>query len=108
MESRPLLCFHAVNRAHEITLEAEGLPLVTIPLTGVEGSVPVKALCNHGSRPGAAVMTVECGNFRESYVVLGLDRIVPMDAGKLEVGDKIPAGAADAFHPAPNAGESAP
>lgn len=108
LESRPLLSLHAVNRLNEITLEVEGLPLVTIPLTGVEGSVPAKALCNHGYRPGAAVMTAECGNFRESYVVLGLDRIVPIDAGKLEVSGRTPVDAADTSHQAVNAGESAP
>jgi hypothetical protein len=99
LESRPLLSLRAVNRAEGLALEAEGLPLVTIPL--IAGPAPAKVLCNHGSRAGAAVLAVERGNFRESYVVLGLDRIVPMEAGKLEV-------SADASHPAPNAGESAP
>jgi len=80
--------------------------LVTIPL--IEGPAPAKVLCNHGSRAGAAVLGVERGNFRESYDIDGLDRIVPMEAGKLEIFDKVPAGTADASHPAPNAGESAP
>ena len=106
LESRPLLSLRAVNRAEGVTLEAEGLPLVTIPL--IEGPAPAKVLCNHGSRAGAAVLGVERGNFLESYDIDGLDRIVPMEAGKLEIFDKVPAGTADASHPAPNAGESAP
>ena len=99
LESRPLLSLHAVPRADGIILEAEGLPLATIPL--MPGAAPAKVLCNHGSRVGSAVIVAERGNFREGYVVLGLTRIVPMEAGKLEV-------TADASHPAPNAGESAP
>lgn len=99
LETRPLLSLRAMNRADELMLEAEGLPLVSIPL--IAGPSPAKMLCYHGFRDGAVVLGVERGNFRESFQVCGLDRIVPMEAGKLEV-------TADASHPAPNAGESAP
>jgi len=58
-------------------------------------------LCNHATREGEAVLRVERGNIRETYVVQGLDRIVPMDAGKLKI-------SADASLPEANAGESAP
>lgn len=106
LESRPQLSLRAVNRGDQVTLEAEGLPLVTVPL--IAGPAPAKALCNHGSRAGTAVLGVERGKFREGYLVNGLDRIVPMEAGRLEVSAQAPAGTTDASHPAPNAGESAP
>lgn len=99
LDSRPLLSLRAVNRGSAIDLEAEGLPLASITLA--DGAAPAKVLCTHGARAGTAILAVEDGIIRESYLVSGLDRIVPMDAGKLEV---LP----DTSHPPPNAGESAP
>jgi hypothetical protein len=87
-------------------MEADGLPLVTIQL--IEGPAPKKVFCSHGARAGVAIISAERENFRENYVVNGLDQIVPMDAGKLEVSAKAPAGTTDASHPSANAGESAP
>jgi hypothetical protein len=101
LDSRPLLAFSAVEREDSVGLEVEGLPVVSISLQEVKGSAKEKVFCKHGPRAGEAVLVVERGNFQESYLVKGLDRIVPMDAGKLEV-------SADASNPAPNAGESAP
>jgi len=80
--------------------------LVTIPL--MEGPAPTRVFCNHGARAGAAILAAERGNFRENYLVNGFEQIVPMDAGKLEVSAKAPAGATDASHPAANAGDSTP
>lgn len=106
LDSRPLISLRAVNRSDSVDMEADGLPLVTIPL--IEGPAPTKVFCSHGARAGAAIISVERGKFRENYLVSGLEQIVPMDAGKLEVSTKAPAGTTDAFHPAANAGESAP
>lgn len=106
LDSRPLISLRAVKRTGSVDLEADGLPLVTIPL--MEGPAPTRVFCNHGARAGAAILGAERGNFRENYLVNGLEQIVPMDAGKLEVSAKAPAGATDASHPAANAGESAP
>jgi len=108
LESRPRLSIHAVNLPHEIRLEAEGLPLVTIPLQEAYGSVQAKVHFKHGPRAGEAVLDVERGSFQERYLILGLERIVPIEAGKLEVSGRTPVGAADASHQAVNAGESAP
>ena len=106
LDSRHLISLHAVNRGDSVDMEADGLPVVTIPL--IEGSAPTKVFCLHGARAGAAIISVERGKFRENYLVSGLEQIVPMDAGKLEVSANAPAGATDASHPAANAGESAP
>lgn len=106
LESRPLLSIRAVSRTDAMDLEAGGLPLLTLPLYA--GPTPAKVLCSHGPGTGTAILAAESGGFRESYLVNGLDRIVPMEAGKLEVADKAPAGTTDAFHPSVNAGESAP
>lgn len=105
LETRPLLSFRAVNRPEGLTLEAEGLPLVTIPL--MPGDPPAEVLCSHGPRAGSALL-VDRGSFRKEYLIQGLDRIVPMEAGKLEITAKAASDAADASHPAQNAGESAP
>jgi hypothetical protein len=106
LESRPLLSLHALKGSHEITLEAEGLPLMTIPL--IPGVAQAKVHFKHGPLAGEAALDVEGENFQESYLILGLDRIVPIDAGKLEISGGMPVGSADASHPAMNAGESAP
>jgi len=106
LDSRPLISLRAVNRSGSVDMEADGLPLVTIPL--IEGPDPTKVFCTHGARAGAAIISAERGNFREKYLVNGLEQIVPVDAGKLEVSVKEPTGMADASHPAANVGESAP
>lgn len=106
LDSRPLISLRAVNRSGSVDMEADGLPLVTIPL--IEGPDPTKVFCTHGARAGAAIISAERGNFREKYLVNGLEQIVPVDAGKLEVSVKEPTDMADASHPAANVGESAP
>lgn len=106
LETRPLLSLQAVSHDDSIILRAEGLPVVTIPL--VPGSSPAKVFLMHGVRAGVALVEVERGNSRESYCVSGLERIVPMEAGKLEVFGKESSGDADASHSGTNAGESAP
>lgn len=106
LASRPLISLRAVNRSSSVELEADGLPLATIPL--IEGPALTKVFFTHGAREGSANLAVERGNFRENYLLNGLEQIVPMDAGKLEVSAKAPAGTTDASHPAANAGESAP
>jgi len=106
LETRPLISLRAMNHGDAVTVEAEGLPVLTIPL--MPGPAPDRVLFSHGSREGQALLCVERGNFGENYLVTGFEGIVPMDAGKLEVLEKVAPGNADAFHPAFNAGESDP
>jgi hypothetical protein len=106
LETRPLLSVQAVRRDDSITLQAEGLPLLTISL--MPGPSPEKVFLRHGARAGVALLEVERGKSRESYCVSGLGQIVPMEAGKLEISGKGTAEAVDASQSGANAGESAP
>lgn len=106
LETRPLLAIGAVSRSDAIDLEAEGLPLVTISVD--PGKDPAAVHLNHGGREGTALLSVGRGRCDETFTVTGLDRIVPLEAGTLEVSAKAPADTTDASHPAPIAGESGP
>jgi len=99
LETRPLLSIDAtLDGGNRVTLGAEGLPLLSLEDAG--GGV-LSATLTHGSRPGTAILTLHNAKGSTSYTIGGLDRLVPLNAGGLEI-------AADAFHPLPSAGEFAP
>lgn len=98
LETRPLIDVTAQQGRNGLTLMAGGLPLVDLPVAPEQAS---KITITHGPCPGAALVIVDNKNFSETISVDGLERMVPLDAGTLEV-------VSDAFHPPPVAGESAP
>jgi hypothetical protein len=99
LESRPLLSIRAKPSKEGFEIAAEGLPLLTIPQTSVTD--PLTLTFTHGDQLGRAVLTAEYGKSSEVYTVSGLHRIVPLEAGRLDI-------PADASHPAPVDGESSP
>ena len=98
LESRPLLSVEAGIEGDACVLSAEGLPLLFIPL---ESTGKVATGISHGSAAGTALITIDGPKASSTYTISGLDRLVPLNAGTLEI-------PADAFHPMPGAGESAP
>lgn len=98
LESRPLLSIEAGIEGDACVIRAEGLPLLSIP---VESTGNVSPSITHAPVPGSALLTMEGPRGSSTHTISGLDRLVPLNAGALEI-------PADAFHPMPGAGESAP
>jgi len=99
LELRPLLSIRAKPSKEGFEIAAEGLPLLTIP--NASGRDPLTLTFTHGDQQGRAVLTAGFGKSNEVYMVSGLQRIVPLEAGRLDI-------PADTSHPAPIAGESTP
>jgi hypothetical protein len=100
LESRPLLTIRASLSKNAWLLHAEGLPLLEFPFPDPKHP-PTAVTLSHGSSPGTALLTLADASGSEVIAITGLDKIVPLNAGTLEI-------QADAFHPGPLAGESAP
>ena len=98
-ETRPLLAISAERDGAACLLNAEGLPLIRFPM---ENPLPVTSIfLSNGSADGSAELMIERGGGVEKYSLSGLHRLVPLNAGALEISP-------DAFHLMPGAGESAP
>jgi hypothetical protein len=100
LETRPLLTIRACLGENACLLNAEGLPLLELPFPDPKHP-PTAVTLAHGSSPGTALLTLTDAIGSEVITVTGLDKIVPLNAGTLEV-------QADAFNPGPVAGEFAP
>lgn len=100
LETRPLLTIRASLSENACLLHAEGLPLLELPFTDSKHR-PTAVTLTHGDSPGTALLTLIDASNSEVITIMGLDKIVPLNAGTLEV-------QADAFHPGPVVGESAP
>jgi hypothetical protein len=98
LESRPLLSIEACIEGDACVIRAEGLPLLSIPM---ESAGNVSPVITHGPGAGTASITIDNPKCSFTHTISGLDRLVPLNAGALEI-------PADAFHPLPGAGESAP
>lgn len=98
LESRPLLSIDAGIEGDACVIRADGLPLLSIPM---ESTGNVSPGITHGPAAGTALITIDDPKGSSTYTIMGLDRLVPLNAGALEI-------TADAFHPLPGAGESAP
>lgn len=102
LESRPLLSIEAGLEGNDCVISAEGLPLLSIYVQSGRTDPPPVIGLTHGASAGSARLRVEMPTGSATiYTISGLDRLVPLNAGTLEV-------QADAFHPMPSAGESAP
>jgi hypothetical protein len=102
LEKRPPLSITARLEGKVCILAVEGLPILSVPLPqlGREDSHQ-RARLAHGVKEGSARLIVEDLGGTTTYEITGLDRLVPLSAGKLEVSP-------DAFHSSPTAGESVP
>jgi len=91
LSSRPMITIKALPVDKGVQISANGLPLAEIPTTSTTSPVSV-TLCK-GMEAGTAVITVTSAGATSSCAISGLDRIVPLEAGTLEI-------PTDAFHPA--------
>lgn len=97
LERRPLLSMEARMEGETCVVTAEGLPLLTVKLSGH----PVSLALAHGQQPGAALLTVNYPEYTETFSINGLDRVVPLEAGSLVIG-------AESLQSRGSAGESMP
>ncbi len=100
LETRPLLAVTARIEGNRAVVEAEGLPLFSLPIEA--SGEDLRVTLSHGSSPGTALLAVGGGNGPGiSYQLSGLDRLVPLNAGMLEL-------AADSSGTSASAGEANP
>jgi hypothetical protein len=97
LSSQPMIVLTATPLEKGVGIAANGLPLLEIPLN--RNRLTNTATLNQGMEAGSAIVTI--GGDKECiyYGILGLDRLVPLEAGTLEIPP-------DAFHPAPVGEES--
>jgi len=100
LEKSPPLSVTARLEGNACILAVEGLPILSFPLPplGSQDSHQ-RALLAHGMKEGSARLIVDDLGGTTTYEITGLDRLVPLSAGKLEVSP-------DAFHSSPTAGGS--
>ena len=91
LSSRPMITIKALPVDKGVQISANGLPLAEIPTTSTTS--PVSATLCKRMEAGTAVITVTSAGATSSCAISGLDRIVPLEAGTLEI-------PTDAFHPA--------
>lgn len=83
LEKRLPISFVASCQMGKIVIAAERLPILEIPLESFRAAVNPEVRLRQGSRMGTAELTVMSSQGKESYVIAGLDQIVPLDAGAL-------------------------
>jgi len=79
---RPLLHICATVQENTVVVAVEGLPLFSLTLG--PGEKPVVEL-RSGSIKGTALLILHRLEGNESYTLSGLDQLVPLDAGTLEI-----------------------
>jgi len=87
LQERPLLAITAQLRGNRVVVAAQGLPLFSIPVESESGKPEVELHtipAGHGDE-GMAELTLIFSKGSESYTISGLDRLVPLDAGPLEM-----------------------
>ncbi len=92
-ENRPLLTIAAFFAKDQIIVTAEGLPILSIPVEPylllpppTEG--PIITL-HAGDHPGTAELILISSGRKTSYLLSGLDQLVPLDAGALPMPPEI-------------------
>ena len=91
-ETRPLLVLSAKKEKKSVVILVNGLPLAELPVDSAVISPEIKL--GHGALPGTAELTLQTRYGTESYTLSGIDQIVPLEAGSLEI-------PADASHSPP-------
>jgi hypothetical protein len=102
LEKSPPLSITARLEGNACILAVEGLPILSVPIPslGSQDSHQRVRLA-HGMKEGSARLMVEDLGGTTTYEIMGLDKLVPLSAGKLEVSP-------DAFHSSLSTGESVP
>jgi hypothetical protein len=91
-DKRLLLALTVRLQGEEVLMEAEGLPLFSLPLEA--GRAKPEVVLRHGRTAGEAELILRRPEGSEIFTLSGLDTLVPLDAGTLEM-------PSDTFHPAP-------
>ena len=100
LDGRPLLRISAAREGQGVALEAEGQPVWSAPLD-LGFNTGDTVFLRHGDAKGSAQLVIRSPSGDVIHTITGLDRIVPLNAGTLEV-------SADASLPTVNSGESRP
>ena len=82
-EKRVPISVEASCQNGKIVITAEGLPILEITLKSFREAVNPAIWLNQGSRMGTAELAVISTEGKESFMITGLDQIVPLDAGAL-------------------------
>jgi hypothetical protein len=104
LEKSPAVSITAITETNVCILTAEGLPILNIPLLSRQFDdfhEKIRVIAIMGEKNGNARLLINDSQGTTSYEISGLDRLVPVSAGTLEVKP-------DAFHSSQTAGESAP
>jgi hypothetical protein len=97
LSSRPLITIRATPVENAVQISANSLPLVEMPIAPTTS--PVSATLSRGIDSASAIITITASGATSSCTISGLDRIVPLEAGTLEISP-------NTFHPAPVGEES--
>jgi len=87
LQERPPLAITAQLHGNLVVVAAEGLPLFAIPVGSGVGkpALELHVIPADGNGEGMAELTLIFSKGSESYTISGLDRLVPLDAGSLEM-----------------------
>jgi hypothetical protein len=104
LENSPAVSITAIAEPNACILTAEGLPILNIPLSSPQFDdfhQKIRVAAIMGEKNGSARLLIKDSQGTASYEISGLDRLVPISAGILDVKP-------DAFHSSQTAGESSP
>lgn len=82
-ETRPLLVLSAKKEKKSVVILVNGLPLTELPVDSTVISPEIRL--SHGALPGTAELTLQTRYGTESYTISGIEQIVPLEAGSLEI-----------------------
>ncbi|MEI6322612.1 MAG: hypothetical protein WCP60_05860 [bacterium] len=84
-ERRPFLSVSAQMEQWKVVLLVDGLPAFEMPIQDTPGVRSVNPLLelHPGRREGTAELTLNSDEGKKSYLINGLDQLVPLDAGSL-------------------------
>ena len=94
----PVVVLSAQMNDRQWVLLANGLPVEQLPRAGTDGDMVTMAL---GKWPGTALLTEHARQGSLQWTVAGLDRLVPIEAGTLDIPSR-------AFHPVEESKDSEP
>ena len=85
LERRSYLSISAQWEQGKVVLTAEGLPLLEVESSHAPSGIPTNPgiELHPGSREGTAELTLISDEGKKSYLITGLDQLVPLDAGAL-------------------------
>jgi hypothetical protein len=101
LESPPLLTLDASLKDDKCIMMAEGLPILSIPLSPPVTDATRNIRLTSEKTDQSVILSIEGKQSTNTWRVTGLDRLVPLSIGKLEVKP-------DAFLSTRGAGESTP